>query len=156
MKPSPGNGVPSLSLSASGSSSSLRTPMGDRKRLIDELINSMKLLMSDDDSGGLTPPIVENGPHVDRFCLVIEFILLFGFKDKSKGLFSGQPRDYWNFIENLKTLHPPSKPSLERIGNSTKLKSLRARGRAWIRLALVESNLEANLRRLTNSNSLIQ
>ena len=126
---------------------------GLRKRLLEETRISVKSLLSTcvDNS------IDDNSPQLERFCLVLEKILRHGLKGTlrkpkhslisslDKSTIFGK-KDYWNVLEVLPKFHPAAADSVRNVSDLSQVKTVLGRGRAWIRFALIEKNLEEYLR----------
>jgi len=55
-------------------------------------------------------------------------------------------KDYWNVLEVLPKFHPAAADSVRNVSDLSQVKTVLGRGRAWIRFALIEKNLEEYLR----------
>jgi RUN domain len=82
---------------------------------------------------------------LDRFGTILEQVLLHGFIANKSGLFP-QKREYWDFIQTLEGLDSTTpdlfgiKNLLDNVRNLEGCKSAKGKGRAWIRMTLMQKS----------------
>ncbi|KNC50310.1 TBC1D2 protein [Thecamonas trahens ATCC 50062] len=102
----------------------------------------------------LASEITDASPSLLEFCQAFEAVMRHGFKDRSGGLFSRTPREFWEYVEKVRKYHPHAAPTIKSIAAMSELRSPLGRARAWIRAALVEARLEEYLVALLNHTNL--
>ena len=144
-----------------------------RQRLFDDVMVCVKELVVASQRGGETYLYdnveMSDQSRLDKFCLVLETVLLHGLKgihpkhlcrviltcskrDKST-LFS--KTSYWNFIQELSRDCAEARNALSSVSQLPQVKTVIGKGRAWLRMALMERKLADYLRILVSDEEIM-
>jgi len=128
----------------------------ERKKLSEKLQLGIKLLVNDafSDPNKTDPIIDEKFPSFLDFSNTIECALTHGLRTKLDKKKDGSNLTFWNYIENLEKVVPSASAIITKIRKLDKVKSLAGRGRAFLRMALNQSELDQYLGSLVNNNEI--
>ena len=124
----------------------------EQRRVFYQLRVFLKCLLASGENAQDT--VFENSIHLDRFCLAVERVFLHGFKHDA-GFFSST-RDYWDFITPLSHFQRHAVASIDNVRAMGNARTLRGKGRAWIRVSLIEKSLESYISALSRQRKLTE
>jgi chromosome segregation ATPase len=143
--------------------------MNDEHRLLKEIRMAIKLFLAaesrraaensqdGDNATSSSSDLVsvdDNSEELDQFCMVVERVFRDGLKEKRS--FFGGDKDYFDFAVNIVKLLPEARQCIQNVKSLSSARTSEGKGRAFIRIALVEKTLGKYIKRLAEEESLVR